>query len=254
MYKAETIEEIFSRNKYTFSQDYRSIENWIASLEMNLSKALIKSHGYNRVVSLFDFHQLSQLERFQNIKKACVVSGLESELELNFVNPQEVFTTSLENGYDLTKNWDSDNFINIEVKASFDLVICNQVLEHVPDPIRAFKNLELMTKPGGYIWLSLPVINRIHDEPNFYSSGYHPRYLQFLADELHLHTIHIGSWGSLKYKLFAVSRNWPPLRKLKKGLRSNSDFLFPRGIFMDGRKLEKKHLVETWGLFQKPKV
>ena len=251
MYKAKTIEEIFSRNKYTFSSNYHLIENWIDSLEENLSKALIKSHGYNRAVSLFDFHQLSQLESFQNIKNACVISGSESELELNFVNPKEVFTTSLESGYDLTRNWDSDNFINTKVKASFDLVICNQVLEHVPDPISALKNLKLMTKLGGYIWLSLPVINRIHDEPNFYSSGYHPRYLQFLADELDLDTIHIGAWGSLKYKLFAVSRNWPPLRKLKKGIRSNSDFLFPRGVFLDGRKFEKKHLVETWGLFQK---
>ena len=254
MYKAKTIEDIFSRNKYTFSSDYHLIHNWIVSLEENLSKALIKSHGYNRVVSLFDFHQLSQLESFQDIKNVCVISGSESELELNFVNPKKVYTTSLENGYDLTMNWDTENLIEIEVKASFDLVICNQVLEHVPDPIRALKNLELMTKPGGYIWLSVPVINRIHDEPNFYSSGYHPRYLQFLADELHLDTIHIGAWGSLKYKFFAVSRNWPPLRKLKKGIRSNSDFLFPRGIFLDGRKLDKKHLVETWGLFQKTKV
>ena len=61
MYKAKTIEEIFSRNKYTFSSNYHLIENWIDSLEENLSKALIKRHGYNRVVSLFDFHQLSQL-------------------------------------------------------------------------------------------------------------------------------------------------------------------------------------------------
>ena len=252
MYKAESIEKIFLRNKYSLSSDCRSIEDWIASQEKSLSTSLIKTHGYNRVVSLFDFHQLSLLEGFQNIKKACVVSGSKTELELNFVHAKEIFTTSLDQGYDLTSNWGSNNLINSELKGSFDLVICNQVLEHVPDPIKAFKNLELMTKHGGYIWVSIPVINRIHDEPNFYSSGYHPRYLQFLADELHLDIVHIGAWGSLKYKLFAVSRNWPPLRKLKKGLRSNSDLLFPKGIFLDGRKNEKKHLVETWGLFQKP--
>ena len=113
------------------------------------------------------------------------------------------------------------------------------------------KNLNFLTKKGGYIWVSIPVINRIHDEPNFYSSGYHPRYLQFLADELQLETIHIGAWGSLKYKLFAVSRNWPPLIKLKRGLRSNSDFLFPTGMFLDGRKFNPKHIVDTWGLFKK---
>ena len=254
MYKAKTDYEIFSRNKHSFSSDYRVIEKWINSQDKILARALTRSHGYNRVVSLFDFDQLSLLERFQYIDKVCVVSGSESELELNFVNAREVFTTSLDDGYDLTDNWDSENFINKEAIASFDFVICNQVLEHVPDPIKAFKNLVSISKPGGYIWVSIPVINRIHDEPNFYSSGYHPRYLQFLADKFHLDTIHIGDWGSIKYKLFAVTRNWPPYRKLKKGLRSNSDFLFPRGIFLDGRKLEKKHLVDTWGLFQKPTV
>lgn len=254
MYKAETIEEILSKNKYSLSSDYRSIEDWVYSQENTISRSLIRSHGYNRVVSLFDFYQLSQLEKFQNIKKACVVSGSEHELELNYINSEEVFVTSLEEGYDLTINWESGNLIKNDFKASFDLVLCNQVLEHVPDPIRAFKNLLLLAKPGGFIWVSVPVINRIHDEPNFYSSGYHPRYLKFLADKFQIESIHIGAWGSLKYKIFSVTRNWPPLRKLKRGLRSNSDLLFPRGIFLNGRKLEKKHLVETWGLFQKPKV
>ena len=254
MYKAKTIEEIFLKNKYSFSSDYRLIEDWISTHDKSFSRALRMYNGYNRVVSLYDFYQLSKLEKFQNINKVCVVSGSESELELNFINSKEVLTTSLESGYDLTNNWSSDNFININAKDRFDLVICNQVLEHVPDPIKAFKNLNFLTKKGGYIWVSIPVINRIHDEPNFYSSGYHPRYLQFLADEFQLDTIHIGAWGSLKYKLFAVSRNWPPLRKLKRGLRSNSDFLFPPGMFLDGRKLNPKHIVDTWGLFQKPQV
>ena len=251
MYQAKTIEEIYSSNKYSLSSDFRLIEDWINTLDKSFSRALTKSHSYNRVVSLYDFYQLSKLEKFQNINKACIVSGSESELELNFINPNEVFTTSLEGGYDLTDDWSSNNFINIDAKGSFDLVICNQVLEHVPDPIKAFKNLNVMTRKGGYIWVSIPIINRIHDEPNFYSSGYHPRYLQFLADEFKLDTIHIGAWGSLKYKLFAVSRNWPPLRKLKRGLRSNSDFLFPAGMFLDGRKLNSKHIVDTWGLFKK---
>ena len=110
-----------------------------------------------------------------------------------------------------------------------------------------------MAKPGAYIWVSIPVINRIHDEPNFYSSGYHPRYLKFLSDNAKLNVIHIGAWGSLKYKLFAVSRNWPPLRKLQKGFRSNSDLLFPRFMFVNGAIHHEKHLVDTWALYRKPK-
>jgi len=253
MYKAKTLEDVLEGNKHKFNSDHRQVKKWIKSQNSGFRKSLIRSHGYNRVVSMFDFDQLSVLENFKHIDKLCVVSGLEDELETNFVSVNEVFATSLEGGYDLTEDWGRDDFKHKEILNSFDFVMCNQVLEHVPDPIRAFNNVVLMAKPGAYIWVSIPVINRIHDEPNFYSSGYHPRYLRFLSDNAKLDTIHIGAWGSLKYKLFAVSRNWPPYRKLKRGLRSNSDLIFPRGMFLDGTKLDNKHLVDTWGLFYKPK-
>jgi SAM-dependent methyltransferase len=252
MYKARTLEEIFSENKYSFNSNHHEIKNWIKAQDKDFSRALSKSHGYNRVVSMFDFDKLSQLEGFTTINNLCVVSGAEDELETHFVDVKEVFATSLENGYDLTEDWGLEGFKNKDILNSFDFVMCNQVLEHVPDPIKSFKNLVMLAKSGAYIWVSIPVINRIHDEPNFYSSGYHPRYLKFLADTAGLETIHIGAWGSLKYKLFAVSRNWPPYRKLKRGLRSSSDFIFPKGMFLDGTKLDNKHLVDTWGLFYKP--
>ena len=251
MYKAKTFDEVFSENKYLFNSDHIAIKNWIKAQEKDFRRALFKSHGYNRTVSMFDFDKLSQLEGFNAIDRLCIVSGAVDEPEINFVDVKEVFTTSLQDGYDLTEDWGSQSFKNKDVLNSFDFVMCNQVLEHVPNPIKAFKNLVLMVNSGGYVWVSVPVINRIHDEPNFYSSGYHPRYLKFLAETTGLETIHIGAWGSLKYKLFAVSRNWPPYRKLKRGLRSNSDFLFPKGMFTDGTKLDNKHLVETWGLFRK---
>ena len=67
MYQAKTIEEIHSSNKYRLSSDYQLIEDWIYTLDKNFSRALTRSHGYNRVVSLYDFYQLSKLEKFQNI-------------------------------------------------------------------------------------------------------------------------------------------------------------------------------------------
>ena len=251
MYKAKTFEEILLGNKHSFDSSHIEIKRWINSQNKDFRRALIKSHGYNRVVSMFDFDKLSILEGFKDLNSLCIVSGSENELETNFLNFENLFTTSLIDGYDLTEDWGIEGFKNREILNSFDLVMCNQVLEHVPDPIKAFNNLVLMAKSGGYVWVSIPIINRIHSEPNFYSSGYHPRYLKFLADTTGLETIYIGAWGSLKYKLFAVSRNWPPYRKLKIGLRSNSDLLFPKGMFMNGAKLDNKHLVETWGLFRK---
>ena len=250
MYKAKTLEQVYQDNKHYFTSNHREIIHWIKSQTTPFSTDLLKSHGYNRVTSLFDFDKLSTLENFKKINKLCVVSGSKDELEARFLNPREIFTTTLEDGYDLTEDWSVPGFINKDILGSFDFVMCNQVLEHVPDPMRAFKNLVLLAKPGAYIWVSIPVINRIHDEPNFYSSGYHPRFLRFLGDINGLDSIYIGAWGSLKYKIFAVSRNWPPFKKLTRGFRSNSDLIFPIGMFLNGTKLNSKHLVDTWGLFK----
>jgi len=252
MYKAKNLSNIFLENKHKFNSDHRAIKSWIKSHGGALTKSLTKSHGYNRVASLFDFDQLSHLENFKKIQKLCVVSGSKDELELNFTNVEEVFATSLEQGYDLTDDWSDKSFQNQGALLSYDFVMCNQVLEHVPDPVRSFNNIVLMAKPGAYIWVSIPVINRIHDEPNFYSSGYHPRFLRYLGDIYGLETVHIGAWGSLKYKLFAVTRNWPPLRKLEAGLTSNSNLLFPWSIFVNGAISDDKHIVDCWALFKKP--
>lgn len=252
MYRAPTLEQIVSANKHSFDSSHEEVKKWIRLNDKTFNGALSKYHGYNRVVSLFEFDILSKLEGFIDIDRLCVVSGSEDEPEIKFLNPKEIFTTSLEDGYDLSEDWTSETPLHKKIQSNFNLVMCNQVLEHVPDPLSAFRNVVSLGVSGSYIWVSIPVINRIHSEPNFYSSGYHPRYLKFLADTTGLKTIHIGAWGSLKYKLFAVSRNWPPYRKLRRGLRSNSDFLFPFGMFVDGTKFNKKHLIDTWGLFYKP--
>lgn len=41
-------------------------------------------------------------------------------------------------------------------RAAFDIVICWELLEHVPDPLAALSNLIAATKPGGYIILAFP--------------------------------------------------------------------------------------------------
>jgi SAM-dependent methyltransferase/uncharacterized protein YbaR (Trm112 family) len=48
---------------------------------------------------------------------------------------------------------------------SFDKVVCSQVLEHVDDPIRVFGELARVVRPGGRVFLSLPFIWHLHQEP-----------------------------------------------------------------------------------------
>lgn len=52
--------------------------------------------------------------------------------------------------------------------ASFDLIGCFEVLEHLTDPRQAFINMAELLKPGGYLILSTPQYWHIHGWPNDY--------------------------------------------------------------------------------------
>ncbi len=51
---------------------------------------------------------------------------------------------------------------------SYDTAICLEVLEHVPDPFRAAREISRILKPDGALILSVPHLSRLHDEPNDY--------------------------------------------------------------------------------------
>lgn len=54
------------------------------------------------------------------------------------------------------------------VDCSFDTVFCSQVLEHVPKPEAALKELERILAPGGVLILSAPHLAYLHNEPHDY--------------------------------------------------------------------------------------
>lgn len=51
---------------------------------------------------------------------------------------------------------------------SFDCVFSNAVLEHVRKPWEVAREMERVTKPGGYIIVNLPFLNTIHDEEDYF--------------------------------------------------------------------------------------
>jgi SAM-dependent methyltransferase len=49
--------------------------------------------------------------------------------------------------------------------ASFDAVLCTQVLEHVDDPFAALIELYRVLRPGGRLGLTVPLVWPLHEEP-----------------------------------------------------------------------------------------
>jgi ubiquinone/menaquinone biosynthesis C-methylase UbiE len=55
--------------------------------------------------------------------------------------------------------------------ASFDAVMCTEVLEHVPDPVAAIKELNRVLRPGGFLLITAPFASLTHFAPYHFASG-----------------------------------------------------------------------------------
>jgi SAM-dependent methyltransferase len=59
-----------------------------------------------------------------------------------------------------------------EPDASFDAVMCTEVFEHLPDPVKAVEEFSRLLKPGGHLVLTAPFCSLTHFAPYHFCSGF----------------------------------------------------------------------------------
>ncbi|MDD5722181.1 MAG: methyltransferase domain-containing protein [Syntrophales bacterium] len=59
-----------------------------------------------------------------------------------------------------------------EPDASFDAIMCIEVLEHLPQPDRAIKEFSRLLKPKGHLILTAPFCSLTHFSPYHFSTGF----------------------------------------------------------------------------------
>jgi 2-polyprenyl-3-methyl-5-hydroxy-6-metoxy-1,4-benzoquinol methylase len=76
-------------------------------------------------------------------------------------------------------------------EAASDVVLCTEVLEHVPDPVRAFQRLASLVKPGGHLVVTVPFLSLMHQSPFWFSSGLSPFWFEYWSErtELEIHEL-----------------------------------------------------------------
>ena len=99
---------------------------------------------------------------------------------------------------------------------SFDVVICEQVLEHVANPIRAVQTLYDLCRPGGTAVVSTPFLIKVHPYPRDYWR-FTEEGLRTLLAHVGFHVERTGSWGNAaavraNFVGWALYRPWRSLR------------------------------------------
>ncbi|MGA9372053.1 MAG: methyltransferase domain-containing protein [Solirubrobacterales bacterium] len=109
----------------------------------------------------------------------------------------------------------------IEGADRFDVVICEQVLEHVPDPFLAAANLRALCVPGGRVIVSTPFLIKVHEMQLIHDMRdywrFTPRGLRTLLERAGLDVDEVGSWGNRdcvvgNFDTWAAFRPWHSLR------------------------------------------
>lgn len=85
---------------------------------------------------------------------------------------------------------------------SFDVIICTEVLEHVPEPIEALREMARILKPGGRIFVTAPLGSGLHQMPYHYYSGYTPEWYKHFFPKFGLKVKEITPNGGF-FKLLA---------------------------------------------------
>lgn len=85
---------------------------------------------------------------------------------------------------------------------SFDVVLLTEVLEHVPEPLLAIKELARVAKRGGQIVVTAPFTSGSHQQPYHFAAGYSPEFYRHAAKLSGLTVAEITSQGDF-FKVIA---------------------------------------------------
>jgi SAM-dependent methyltransferase len=155
------------------------------------------------------------LEGFANahsLNRILVVGGSPGEPELKVFekSPAKIFFAGIDSdGSDENFSY-LDLNLEGEIHETFDLILCNQVLEHLYNLNSAFDNLERLVRPGGFLWITCPANNYRHGSPEFFSAGYSWEFLVRNLENAGFVNIDSGELSSKRIYLYRhLLKIWP---------------------------------------------
>lgn len=106
----------------------------------------------------------------------------------------------------------------------FDLIIAEQVFEHILWPYRAGRNVYDMLQSNGYFLITTPFLIKVHDFPQDCSRWTETGMKYFLAEcGFPLEYIRTGSWGNLE-SLVSNLNQWTTYLPGEHSLKNEKDY------------------------------
>ena len=78
---------------------------------------------------------------------------------------------------------------------SFDVILCTEVLEHVPEPIKVLKEISRLLRPGGRAFITAPLGSGLNQLPFHFYGGYTPEWYKRFSQEAGMEAIEITPNG-----------------------------------------------------------
>lgn len=161
-----------------------------------------------------------------------VVMNREVRTHLRSLGPGDLDAAEISGDAQARLGWRSFTSLNypefdlcapIETEDRFDVLICEQVLEHVIDPFLATENLFELTRPGGHAVVSTPFLIKQHELPLFAMFDYWrftPRGLKVMLERAGFVVDRVDSWGNRlgvigNLDRWSAHRRWLPLQNRK---------------------------------------
>jgi len=113
-----------------------------------------------------------------------------------------------------TKTWDNSkldivsDITDIPVKdKAFDAIMCIEVFEHIPEPVKAVKEFSRIINKGGTLIITAPFCSITHFAPYYYANGYSPYWYKKILSENNFKVVELVPNGNyFKYLAQEVIR------------------------------------------------
>lgn len=88
------------------------------------------------------------------------------------------------------------DILDLPESHKFDLVICTEVFEHIPDPISALEKISNLLKPSGQVYVTVPAMSFKHQAPYYFQSGLSTYWFEYWAPRKNLNILDIIEVGN----------------------------------------------------------